>query len=93
MGGLFDRREGRRASAEEESTTILTGEKRRNVQSDWWQLRGDKTWANPLCIVTLGGGILKKGRGGHPSNDGYKGRMRGGEARARMMRVGEIRAV
>jgi len=40
-----------------------------------------------------GRGIREKGRGGHPSNDGYKGRMRGGEARARMMRVGEIRAV
>jgi len=42
-----------------------------------WEIEGG--------IVTWGGGIREKGRGGHPSNDGYKGRMRGGEARARMM--------
>jgi len=40
-----------------------------------WEIEGG--------IVTWGGGIREKGRGGHPSNDGYKGRMRGGEARMR----------
>jgi len=73
---------------------VRSKEGRRGKYNNFEREREREREGGGVVYSDFGGrGIQEKGKGDHPSNDGYKGRMRGGVVRARRMGVREIRAV